>query len=131
MQTVLIVIHLMIVIALVGVVLLQRSEGGALGIGGGGGSGGGLMSARGAADALTRTTGILAAGFFATSIALGILARYEARPTDILDRIEQTAPGGGESILDQLGGSSTSSDVPAAAEGTSETPGDTQVPTGQ
>lgn len=130
MQTVLIVIHLMIVIALVGVVLLQRSEGGALGIGGGSG-GGGLMSARGAADALTRTTGILAAGFFATSIALGILARYEARPTDILDRIEQTAPGGGESILDQLGGSSTSSDVPATTEETSETSGDTQVPTGQ
>lgn len=127
MQTVLIVIHLMIVIALVGVVLLQRSEGGALGIGGGSG-GGGLMSARGAADALTRTTGILAAGFFATSIALGILARYEARPTDILDRIEQTAPGGGESILDQLGGSSTSSDVPASTEETSD---DTQVPTGQ
>ena len=54
MQTVLIVIHLMIVVALVGVVLLQRSEGGALGIGGGSG---GMMSARGAADALTRTTG--------------------------------------------------------------------------
>ncbi|MCR9134640.1 MAG: preprotein translocase subunit SecG [Alphaproteobacteria bacterium] len=130
MQTVLIVIHLMIVIALVGVVLLQRSEGGALGIGGGGG-GGGLMSARGAADALTRTTGILAAGFFATSIALGILARYEARPTDILDRIEQTAPGGGESILDQLGGSSTSSDAPASSSETSGSSGDTQVPTGQ
>ncbi len=128
MQTVLIVIHLMIVIALVGVVLLQRSEGGALGIGGGSG---GLMSARGAADALTRTTGILAAGFFATSIALGILARYEARPTDILDRIEQTAPGGGESILDQLGGPSTSSDIPSAEGETSGTSDGTQVPTGQ
>ncbi len=107
MQTVLIVIHLMIVVALVGVVLLQRSEGGALGIGGGSG---GMMSARGAADALTRTTGILAAAFFATSIALGIFARYESRPTDILDRIEQTSPGGGQSVLDQLGGPVSDSD---------------------
>ena len=117
MQTVLIVIHLMIVVALVGVVLLQRSEGGALGIGGGSG---GLMSARGAADALTRTTGILAAAFFATSIALGIYARFESRPTDILERIEQTAPaGGGQSVLDQIGGStsegsgSDSGDIPS------------------
>ncbi|MEM9104693.1 MAG: preprotein translocase subunit SecG [Pseudomonadota bacterium] len=117
MQTVLIVIHLMIVVALVGVVLLQRSEGGALGIGGGSG---GMMSARGAADALTRTTGILAAAFFATSIALGIYARYESRPTDILDRIEQNSPSGGQSVLDQLGGpvsesedNSGASDIPS------------------
>ena len=62
MQTVIIVIHLMVVLALVGVVLLQRSEGGGLGIGGGSG----FMTARGAANALTRTTGILAIAFFAT-----------------------------------------------------------------
>lgn len=131
MQTVLIVIHLMIVVALVGVVLLQRSEGGALGIGGGSG---GLMSARGAADALTRTTGILAAAFFATSIALGIYARYEAQPTDILDRIEQSAPSGGQSILDQIGGSpsssgdeSGSSDIPQPESSGSGS----QIPTGQ
>src|SRR3954465_1044701 len=86
MQTVLIVIHLMIVLALVGVVLIQRSEGGGLGIGGGSG----FLSARGAANALTRTTGILAALFFITSLALGILARYESRPTDILNRIPQS-----------------------------------------
>ena len=61
METVLIVVHLMVIVALVIVVLLQRSEGGALGIGGGGG--GGFMSARGAANALSRTTAILAAGF--------------------------------------------------------------------
>ena len=131
MQTVLIVIHLMIVVALVGVVLLQRSEGGALGIGGGSS---GLMSARGAADALTRTTGILAAAFFTISIALGILARYEARPTDILERIEQTAPSEGQSILDQLGGSSTSSDVPTQGSDSApaaDTSDGSQVPTGQ
>ncbi|MGV8937004.1 MAG: preprotein translocase subunit SecG [Allorhizobium sp.] len=99
MQTVLIVIHLMIVLALVGVVLIQRSEGGGLGIGGGSG----FMSARGAANALTRTTGILATMFFVTSMALTILARYEAKPSDILDRIPTTsAPG--TNVLDQLGG---------------------------
>ncbi len=121
MQTVLIVIHLMVVIALIAVVLLQRSEGGALGMGGGGGGGGGFMSARGAANALTRTTTILAAVFFATSIGLGIWARHESRPTDILDRIEQNAPAGGTSVLDQLGGASE------------EKPSEdgTQVPTGQ
>ncbi len=99
MQTVLIVIHLMIVLALVGVVLIQRSEGGGLGIGGGSG----FMSARGTANALTRTTAILATLFFITSLGLGILTRYESRPTDILNRIPATS-GQGNGILDSLGG---------------------------
>ncbi|MEP3438564.1 MAG: preprotein translocase subunit SecG [Hoeflea sp.] len=125
MQTVLIVIHLMIVLALVGIVLIQRSEGGGLGIGGGSG----FMSARGAANALTRTTGILAAAFFVTSLALGILARYGSSPTDILDRIPTQTDGSGTGVLDQLGGAAapatapaetpaagTASDIPAAPE---------------
>jgi len=99
MQTVLIVIHLMIVLALVGVVLIQRSEGGGLGIGGGSG----FMTARGAANALTRTTAILAALFFATSLALGLLARYEAKPSDILDKLPSTTQGD-KSLLNSLGG---------------------------
>lgn len=115
METVLIVIHLMIVLALVGVVLMQRSEGGGLGIGGGSG----LMSARGAANALTRTTGILAAAFFVTSIALGLLARFDERPSDILDRVPAAQSGSAEGggVLDQLGGadSEDDSDIPAAA----------------
>jgi len=78
MTAFLLVIHVMISIALIGTVLLQRSEGGALGIGGGGGGGGGgmgnLFSSRGAANALTRTTAYLAVGFFTTSILLSILA---------------------------------------------------------
>ncbi len=114
MQTVVIVIHLLIVLALVGVVLIQRSEGGGLGIGGGSG----FMTARGAANALTRTTAILAVGFFVTSLTLGIMARYGERPTDILDRIpaatgNQSAPAGGTGsggILDQLGGESSRND---------------------
>jgi preprotein translocase subunit SecG len=75
MAAVVLVVHLLVAIALIGVVLLQRSEGGALGIGGGGGSGfGGLFSPRGAADTLTRTTTILAAAFFAICIILDILS---------------------------------------------------------
>src|SRR4051812_26416590 len=107
MQTVLIVIHLMIVIALVGVVLLQRSEGGGLGIGGGSG----FMTARGAANALTRATGILAIAFFATSLSLSLIARYGEKPIDILDQPPAqggTQDGGGKGVLDQLGGNNAS-----------------------
>lgn len=99
METVLIVIHLMVVFALVVVVLLQRSEGGALGMGGGGG--GGFMSARGAANALTRTTSILAAAFFATSIGLGIYAKFRESPSDILNRVPAQTQDG-TNILDQI-----------------------------
>ena len=76
MQTVLIVIHLMVVLALIGVVLIQRSEGGGLGIGGGGGGTGGFFSARGSANVLTRATAILALLFFLTSLALTIVAGW-------------------------------------------------------
>ncbi|WP_259779777.1 preprotein translocase subunit SecG [Aestuariispira ectoiniformans] len=86
METVLLVIHLLIAVALVAVVLLQRSEGGALGIGGGAGGGGaGLMSARGTANILTRTTAILAACFFVSSIALALLAGQTQEPASVLD----------------------------------------------
>ena len=112
MQTVLIVIHLMVVVALVVVVLLQRSEGGALGIGGGGG--GGFFTGRGQANALTRATAILATLFFATSIALTLLAGWgKGRSTSILDGapgapISQQTPGplnpaqSGSSALDDI-----------------------------
>lgn len=91
MTTVLLVVHLMVVIALVAVVLLQRSEGGALGIGGGGG---GFMNSRGTANVLTRTTAILAAVFFATSMALSILPRFIGAPGSILDTVPGVAPAG-------------------------------------
>ncbi len=73
MMTGLLIIHSLITLALVGMVLLQRSEGGGLGIGGGGG-GGGFMTTRGTANAMTRATMYLAVAFFATSITLGIMA---------------------------------------------------------
>ena len=95
MTTLILVIHVMIAIALVGVVLLQRSEGGALGIGGGGGGGGGLMSGRGAASLLTRATAILAASFMATSIILAILAGGGGQRS-VLDAtpVDERAPAG-------------------------------------
>lgn len=107
MSHVLIAIHLMVVLAMIGVVLLQRSEGGALGIGGGGG-GGGFMSARGAGNVLTRATAILAVAFFATSIGLTLVARYQAGPSGILDRIPVTGPAV------PVGGSEETDGAPAA-----------------
>ena len=80
MSTVLLLIHIMVALALVGVVLLQRSEGGALGIGGGGG----FMAGRSAGNALTKTTAILAVCFFATSLLLSILAGQHGGAPSIL-----------------------------------------------
>jgi preprotein translocase subunit SecG len=113
MQTVLLVIYLMVVLALIGVVLIQRSEGGGLGIGGGSG----FMSARGTANALTRTTAILAALFFVLALGMGILARYQPSATDVLDRIPGTT-NNGNGVLDSLGGGTT----PPAGETPAQTP---------
>jgi preprotein translocase subunit SecG len=100
MATALLVLHLMIATALVAVVLLQRSEGGALGIGGGGGGGaGGLLTGRGTANLLTRTTALLALAFFTTSILLSLVA-------------QRTVPN--KSLLDAGGAASTS--APASAD---------------
>jgi preprotein translocase subunit SecG len=95
MQTILLVAEMIIAVALIGFVLLQRSEGGALGIGGGGGGGmGGLFSPRGAADTLTRATAIMAFVFFVICIGLNILA-LRGRPessNSILNRPAPTTP---------------------------------------
>ena len=110
MQTVIIVIHLMIVAALIGVVLLQRSEGGGLGMGSGGG--GGFMTGRGTANLLTRTTAFLAIGFFITSLFLSWLAGLDRKPASIIDSgpaAPTSQPGtpappasGSGGVLDQL-----------------------------
>ena len=81
MLNVIIVIHLLLALAMVGVILLQRSEGGALGIGGGGG----MMSSRAAGNLLTRMTAILATGFFVTSLALALLANAHGRQGSLMD----------------------------------------------
>lgn len=77
MIQILTVIHILVTVAMIGVILIQRSEGGGLGIGGGGGSGGGMggfMTGRSAANVLTRATAILAAIFVISSLGLTILA---------------------------------------------------------
>ena len=82
MATVLLAIHLMVAAVLVGVVLLQKSEGGALGMGGGGG---GFLTGRGTANLLTRVTAGLAAAFFTTSILLTLLAKHSAPAGSVFD----------------------------------------------
>jgi preprotein translocase subunit SecG len=96
MQTVIIAIHLVIIVVLIGMVLLQKSEGGGLGMGGGAG----FMSSRGTANLLTRTTAILAVGFFATSLLLSWLAGLERRPTTLIGNqpAPQSAPGGATQV---------------------------------
>ena len=128
MQQVVIVIHLMLVLALIGVILLQRSEGGGLGIG----SSGGFMTSRGTANVLTRATAILAGLFFVTSLILSILAGINRKPTSILQggQSAPTAPGaptplggGGGGLLNQLQGGS-----PPAAPAAPAAPAGPQVP---
>ena len=115
MANVLIVAYLLIVLALIAVILLQRSEGGALGIGGGSG---GFMTARGSANLLTRTTAILATLFFATAIGLTVLSEFDRGTSGILERAvqgtDQTAP---TSVLDARNSlqGGTTSDLPVPA----------------
>lgn len=84
MITVILVVHLMLAVALVGVIMVQKSEGGALGMGGGGGMSG-FMTGRSAANLLTRTTAIIAAAFFATSIALALISSHQRAQTSLID----------------------------------------------
>jgi preprotein translocase subunit SecG len=145
MTTVVIVIHLMVVLAMIGLVLLQRSEGGALGIGGGQGA---FMTGRSAGDVLTRATGILAIAFFATSLGLALLAKFESRPSDILERVPGTsapaatqtpapaaptgAPTSAEDVLKQLGGASGGPQTPPATDGAAPpAPAEAPPPTAQ
>ena len=93
MTTVLLVIHLLLAIAMIGTVLLQKSEGGGLGIGGGGGGGGGgmggFLTGRGTANLLTRTTAILAACFMVTSLTLRPLPSFP-----VTERLRARSPSG-------------------------------------
>jgi len=124
MTEIVLVIHLLIAMGLIGTVLMQRSEGGALGIGGGGGGGGGMFNARGAGNALTRTTAILALGFFITSITLTILATRATTPTSVFDSV------GGSQTSGQ-GGSGSSAPVQLPNLGAPKDPSKPQVPTSQ
>jgi preprotein translocase subunit SecG len=122
MISVIIAIHLMLVIAMIGVVLLQKSEGGGLVS-----SSSGFLTGRGTANVLTRTTALLAAGFFVTSLALSFLAAHEREPISLIPGStpakEAPAPGtpppvrplnsGNNGLLNQLGGGAQSENTPA------------------
>ena len=98
MENVLLIIHLILALALIGVVLLQRSEGGGLGMGGGGG-GGGLVSSRSAATALGKVTWALAVAFICTSLTLTIIAAQNSSGSSVLDRIGVPTPADDNSLL--------------------------------
>ena len=127
MISVIIVIHLMLVVALIGTVMLQKSEGGGLVS-----STSGFMTGRGTANVLTRTTALLAAGFFLTSLALSWLAGLDRKPASIINPAgtTQEAPGapvaplssGSGGVLNQLQGGGP------AAPGSAPAPSGPQVP---
>ncbi len=102
MQTVVVVVHLMVVLAMIGFVLLQKSEGGGLGIG----SSGGFLTSRGTANVLTRATAILALVFFITSLTLSVLAGLDRKPKSILNTGAPATqqPGAPPAPLGQGGG---------------------------
>jgi preprotein translocase subunit SecG len=132
---VLVTVHLMIVLAMIGVVLMQKSEGGGLGIG----STGGFLSSRGTANVLTRMTAFLAMAFFATSLLLSWIASFDRKPSSMFNTgtppgQSAPAPGGsgnpgqpGGGLLDQLrgGGQQQPTQQPATP------PGGPQVPQSQ
>ncbi|SEW08674.1 protein translocase subunit secG [Aliiroseovarius sediminilitoris] len=92
MENVILVIHLILALGLIGIVLLQRSEGGGLGIGGGGGGGGGVMSSRGAATALGKLTWVFAIAFLGTSITLTVIAAKNSADSSVVDTLGIEAP---------------------------------------
>lgn len=87
MEHVILVIHFIVTIGLIGLVLLQRSEGGGLGIGGGSGGMGSLAGAHTTANLLTKTTAILAVLFFITNLSLAYMAKIHNQPSSIIETI--------------------------------------------
>jgi preprotein translocase subunit SecG len=140
MISVVVAIHLMLVLAMIGVVLLQKSEGGGLVS-----STSGFMTGRGTANVLTRTTALLAAGFFITSLILSLLAGHGRAPVSLIggapaQQEQAPAPGGGPAppmaplnsgsngLLNQLGGNPPAGNAPAAPPPAAPAPGGPQVP---
>jgi preprotein translocase subunit SecG len=130
MQTVVIVIHLMIVAVMIGAVLLQKSEGGGLGMGGGAG----FMSSRGTANLLTRTTAILAVGFFLTSLFLSWYAGYDRKPASIIGQPasqSQPASGGATPVAPPTSGGILDSLKKVDEQQQNQAPAGPQVPKSQ
>lgn len=130
LTNVILVAHILVSIILVVVVLMQRSEGGGLGIGGGGGGGGagGLMTGRGVAGALVRTTIIFGAIFFVSSLTLTVIATQNSvdqdvlAPADIVEEGTEEEPEDlGVDVLDILNTDGATVDDPLAADPTQPT----------
>jgi preprotein translocase subunit SecG len=99
MENVVLIIHLLLALGLIGVVLMQRSEGGGLGMGGGG-----AVSGRSQATALSKVTWVLAVAFIITSITLTVLAAQNASGTSVLDRLGVPTPAAPETGAPALPG---------------------------
>lgn len=137
MLSVVVAIHLMLVLGLIGVVLLQKSEGGGLVS-----STSGFMTGRGTANVLTRATALLAAGFFITSLALSLLAAHSREPASLIPggtpAQQAPAPGapppvaplnsGSGGLLGQLGGSGSTAPANTPAAPAAPAPSGPQVP---
>ena len=113
MEQVVLVIHLILAIALVGIIMIQRSEGGGLGIGGGQGGMGSFASVRGTASFLTRMTTILATCFIGTSLLLAILSGAHKETTSILDLGAEDAatPALSQPMNDGMAGDGSAADA--------------------
>ena len=132
---VLLVIHILVAIALVGAILLQKKEGGLGGLGGGGSGGlGGLMSGRAKADGLSKATGFLATAFFVISLALAWLGTHNATPTELVPGITGTtapaAPAEGTAPATDSTGGGTETGGTAPAETAPAQPATPAVPAG-
>ncbi len=101
METVVLIIHLLIALSIIGLVLLQRSEGGGLGIGGGSGGIGGVASAGTTANVMTRATGYCAVAFFCTSLLLAVLAGTNTNSSSLLESLDN--PSAAVDTMDETG----------------------------
>lgn len=122
MSQVILVIHLLIALAIIALVLLQRSEGGGI-LGSGGGGLGGIATPQATANVMTRATWVCISCFFVTSLVLGILAGQQTSRQSILDRLDAPVPG--------AAAPAAAGAVPAAEPKAPEKPSEPSVPTSE
>lgn len=126
MENIVLIVHLLLALGIIGLVLLQRSEGGGLGIGGGSGGIGGLASAGATANALTKATGFLALGFFCTSLILAVLAGNSKNSTSLLESLDN--PPAVVDTLDETGDNKLPDAQATGSENSDINPSQTSTP---
>ena len=128
-QTIVLIVHVFLAVSLIGLVLLQRGKGAEAGAAFGAGASGTVFGAKGSANFLSRTTAVLAALFFFTSLTLAYVSSHRTAPSSIMEQVqtpEQTEPSGGPLVFPEDSG-----DLPSlpgevtdgAAEESEEAPG--------